>query len=57
MLELEGFEPGYQSFDAADGKLLGFGQTFIPIFNLIHGPLLLDRLVNQNPFRNGRYAA
>ena len=30
----------------------------LPFMSLIkHGPLLLDRLVNQNPFCHGRYVA
>ena len=45
LLELDGFEPGYQSFYAADtdGKILGFGrivtlwlETLQPIQNLVY---------------------
>ena len=47
--------------------VLGVAQKCIPTVGvsprtskgslLTHGPLLLDRLVNQNPFRHPRYVA
>ena len=34
-----------------------FGAPNVQVCMVIHGPLLLDRLVNQNPFRHPHYVA